>query len=320
MRRLRAGLVGLGAMGRHHARVLQQLDQVDLVAAADPAGDRHGSLRGAGRLVAGVVDLVAEGLDYAVVCVPAGSHEAVAVTLAEAGVPALIEKPLAHDLSSALRICAAFLAQGVPAAVGHLEHYSPALARAHHLVSSSGAVGEVRRLSTVRQAPRPRRVQDVGVGLDLTTHDVHLTTWLLADDYAEVSASTRRDRHSPHEVLLAATGRTDRGVLVEHRSSWLAPAAERRLEIRGDSGVVRVDGLRAELVLTTGAPGSTPLRESFAQAAEPLTCQHVAFRDALLGRDVDLVSLAAGLRAVQVVEAMLSAARCGREIHLTHAH
>ena len=89
-RTLRAGLIGLGAMGRHHARVLREIDGVDLVAVADPAGDPH-SVAGELEVLSDVQGLVAAGIDMAVVAVPTVYHEAIALTLAESGVHALVE-------------------------------------------------------------------------------------------------------------------------------------------------------------------------------------------------------------------------------------
>ena len=67
--RLRAGLIGLGSMGRHHARLLGSLDGVDLVAVADPAGDPHGAAQGV-PLLSSLDELIGKGLDYCVVAVP----------------------------------------------------------------------------------------------------------------------------------------------------------------------------------------------------------------------------------------------------------
>ena len=103
MAKLRAGLIGLGMMGRHHARVLGSLDDVDLVAVADPAGDPHG-IAGDRPLLGSVEDLIATGLDYCMVAVPTVYHEPVGLALAAAGVHAMIEKPLAQDVESAQRL------------------------------------------------------------------------------------------------------------------------------------------------------------------------------------------------------------------------
>ena len=89
---LRAGLIGLGMMGRHHARVLGSLDGVELVAVADPAGDVHG-VAGGRPVVGSVEELIALGIDYCMVAVPTAYHEAAGLALAEAGV-----KVAVHDL------------------------------------------------------------------------------------------------------------------------------------------------------------------------------------------------------------------------------
>src|SRR5690606_3907390 len=84
-RPLRAGLIGLGAMGRNHARVLGQLEGVDLVGVADALATDAGTAHGA-PVVGSVEELLAMGVDYAVVASPTGTHEEVGLQLAEAGV------------------------------------------------------------------------------------------------------------------------------------------------------------------------------------------------------------------------------------------
>ena len=123
---LRAGLIGLGMMGRHHARVLGSLEGVDLVAVADAGGDPHGAA--AGRpILASVEELIAAGIDYCMVAVPTAFHEEVGLALAAAGVHAMIEKPLSVDVASAKRLAEAFELAGLVGAVGHIERYNPAL-------------------------------------------------------------------------------------------------------------------------------------------------------------------------------------------------
>ena len=104
---LRAGLIGLGMMGRHHARVLRSLDGVELVAVADPLGDPH-KVAGGLDLHRSVEEILAVGLDYCVVAVPTAYHEEIGLALAEAGVHALIEKPLAPDGEGARRLAETF--------------------------------------------------------------------------------------------------------------------------------------------------------------------------------------------------------------------
>src|SRR3954470_19766148 len=91
---LRAGLIGLGMMGRHHARVLRSLPGVQLVAVADPGGDPYG-VSGGLDVGADVQALIDAGVDYAVVAAPTAYHESIGLALAAAGIHTLIEKPLA---------------------------------------------------------------------------------------------------------------------------------------------------------------------------------------------------------------------------------
>ena len=100
MANLRAGLIGLGMMGRHHARNLRSIDGVDLVAVADAAGDPHG-LAGDLAVLPNVDALLEQGLDYVVVAAPTMYHEEIGLKLAEASVHALIEKPLAKTVDGA---------------------------------------------------------------------------------------------------------------------------------------------------------------------------------------------------------------------------
>src|SRR5690554_6785833 len=104
---LRAGLLGIGMMGRHHARVLREDDGIDLVAIADPGGDPH---RAAGGLevLPDVEALIAAGIDIAVVAVPTQFHEEAALKLAAAGVHTLVEKPIADSIEAGERMARAF--------------------------------------------------------------------------------------------------------------------------------------------------------------------------------------------------------------------
>ena len=122
---LRAGVVGLGAMGRNHARILGQLPGVELVACADPAAlgrRQHGA-----PVLGGVAELLERDLDYVVIACPTALHEEVGQQVAGRGVAALIEKPLAHTVEAGRRLLEAFGSRGLVAGVGHIERFNPAL-------------------------------------------------------------------------------------------------------------------------------------------------------------------------------------------------
>jgi predicted dehydrogenase len=177
-RTLRAGVIGLGMMGRHHARVLRELDGVDLVAVADPGGDPH-SVAGSLPVLRSVAELVDAGVDYAVVATPTGLHEQVALELASSGVHTMVEKPVSADGPSARRITDAFQEAGLVGCVGHIERFNPALQLLRARLEA-GELGDVYQISTRRQGPFPARIADVGVVKDLAKHDIDLTAWVAA--------------------------------------------------------------------------------------------------------------------------------------------
>ena len=123
---LRVGLIGLGSMGRHHARVIRATEGMELVAVADPGGDRFG-VAGELPVLPDVHALIDAGLDAAMVAVPTVYHEDVALALAEAGVHTMVEKPIAHDAAAGRRVAAAFAERGLVGAVGYVERCNPAL-------------------------------------------------------------------------------------------------------------------------------------------------------------------------------------------------
>ncbi|RNL79060.1 Gfo/Idh/MocA family protein [Nocardioides marmorisolisilvae] len=315
---LRAGLVGYGQMGRNHARVLQQMAGVELVAIAEPDPP---TVHAPGFAFVPDVDaLIAAGIDLAVVSVPTAAHEEVALKLASAGVHTLIEKPIAPDVPTSLRIAEAFDSAGLVGCVGHIERYNPALQELKKRLKQ-GEIGTVYQVATRRQGPFPSRIADVGVVLDLATHDIDLTSWVTKRAYVNLSARTANRSGREHEDLVAAVGTLEDGIVVNHLVNWLSPLKERVTVVTGERGTLVADTITADL--TFFANGVEPVRwDSIArfqgvvqgdvtryafEKREPLLVELEAFRDAVLGEDVRTVSIADAARTVAVATAMVAA-------------
>ncbi|WTQ92377.1 Gfo/Idh/MocA family oxidoreductase [Streptomyces sp. NBC_00147] len=329
---LRAGLVGLGAMGRNHARVLSSLDGVELVGAMDPAGDPTGAARGA-PVVATLPELLALGLDYAVVACPTSLHEGIGLALAADGVCALIEKPLAHSAAAARRLADAFDRAGLVAGVGHIERFNPALQSLRSRLEA-GELGEMFQVVTRRQGPFPQRIADVGVVKDLATHDIDLTSWVTGCPYASVAARTLSKSGRPHEDMVAVVGELTNGTMVSHLVNWLSPLKERFTAVTGEHGCFIADTLTADLTFHANGAVATEWEalSNFRGAAEgdmvryaipkrePLLVEHERFRDAVEGKGTDIVTLEQGLRTVEVAEAVLDSARRKAYLPLQSPH
>ncbi|MEU3291382.1 Gfo/Idh/MocA family oxidoreductase [Streptomyces longwoodensis] len=325
---LRAGLVGLGSMGRHHARVLAGLEGVDFVGVVDPFGDKYGAAQGA-PVLSTVEELIALGIDYAVVACPTALHEEVGLQLAEAGVCALVEKPVADTVEGARRLVQAFESRGLVAGVGHIERCNPAL-RSLRARLEAGELGDVYQVVTRRQGPFPHRIADVGVVKDLATHDIDLTGWVTGRQYVSIAAHTVSKSGREHEDMVSAVGRLDDGTMVNHLVNWLSPLKERFTSVTGERGCFIADTLTADLTFHSNAAVATEWEALRAfrgvsegdmiryaiPKREPLQVEHELFRDAVLGKPADICTLRQGMRTVEVAAAVLESAMGMRSVSL----
>jgi predicted dehydrogenase len=320
---LKAGLVGLGAMGRNHARILSILDDVEFVGAADAVVTDQRVSHGA-PIVPDVDALIELKPDYVVVAAPTGTHEEIGLKLAAAGIHALIEKPLAPSVDGAKRLVDAFAEKGLVGGVGHIERYNPALQSLRTRLAA-GDLGEIYQVVTRRQGPFPGRIADVGVVKDLATHDIDLTAWVTGQNYVSVSARAARRSGREHEDLIVVVGELDGGAVVNHLVNWLSPLKERSTVVTGERGAFVADTLTADL--TFYANGAVPTEWEAVSAfrgvvegdvtrfaipkREPLLREHEQFRDAVLGKDADIVTLAQGMRTVEVAAGILASSTDG---------
>lgn len=315
---LRAGLVGLGMMGRHHMRLLDQIDDVEFVGVHDPALAGQGTTSGH-RVFNTLDELISEKLDYCVVAAPTAFHLELGLQLANAGVHALIEKPVAPTHVEALQLVDAFSRAGLIGGVGHIERFNPAL-RAMRQKLEEGLLGEIYQISTRRQGPFPARIADVGVVKDLATHDIDLTAWVAQSPYKTVSANTTHKSGRDHEDMVVAVGELENGVIVNHIVNWLSPFKERNTTVIGDKGALVADTLTADLTFYENAKFQNTWESvsSFRGVSEgdviryalnkvePLLAEHLAFRDAVKNRNNEgIVTLADGLAAVQIADQMI---------------
>src|SRR5688572_1986257 len=183
MTALRIAVIGVGHLGQHHARLLAAMDAVELVAVvdtkagrADEIAARYGTtaLTDASALL-GRVDAVS-------IATPTVSHVAIALPFVEAGVPVLVEKPLASSLADADALLAAAERRGTLVATGHTERFNPAVAAALPLVSDPRFI-EIHRLGTFAE-----RSLDIDVIFDLMIHDLDLLLAVVRSEVVSIEA------------------------------------------------------------------------------------------------------------------------------------
>lgn len=314
---LKAGVLGLGVMGRHHSRVLSELDGVDFVGVFDPGAGEGVPEEISGKPVYQQLDqLLAHKPDYCVVAAPTVYHLELGKVLAEHGIHALIEKPVAPTPPEARELVSLFSDAGLIGGVGHIERFNPAL-QAMRVHIENGLLGEIYQISTRRQGPFPGRIADVGVIKDLATHDIDLTAWVSQQDYVSINARTAHRSGRPHEDMVLAIGTLTNGTIVSHNVNWLSPFKERTTVVIGEFGALVAETLTADLTCYQngktsrawdgvssfrGVSEGEVIRYAL-EKREPLKTEHENFKRAVLSGDTSgIVTLAEGCRVVEIAE------------------
>ncbi len=325
---MRGAVIGLGMMGRHHARLLQSMPQVDFAGAVDPGGDRFGVISDHALLHDTIEALLASGPapEFAVVAVPTEDHVGAVEQLASAGVSVLVEKPVAGSAEEARRIIALVAQHGVRGAVGHVERCNPALIELRRR-TLDGQLGELFLVATERIGPFPERIRDVGVVKDFATHDLDLVRWLGGSALDLVSAQTMHRMDRDHEDVVLATGRLANGTAFNCQVDWLSPTKVRRTRVLGERGMLIADTLSADLTFHENGQvrsewGAAQQQRGVSEGdttkyalsrREPLLVELERFCAYVSGDDdADVVTLEEGLETVRAAEAVLWSAEHGR--------
>ena len=188
-RELRIGLAGLGSMGRNHLRILASRSDIRLVAIADPvAAALSAAVASSGaQPFDEPLAMIAEAeLDALIVAAPTTSHVPLALAAIDRDIPVLIEKPLAESAEEGERIVVAARRRGVPVQVGHVERFNPAVLELGRLIKD-GWLSSIYSIASRRAGPFPARIRDVGVTIDLATHDADILSWIAGERPSRVT-------------------------------------------------------------------------------------------------------------------------------------
>jgi predicted dehydrogenase len=181
--KLRVAVIGVGHLGKHHARIVSSLPGVELVAVVDTNRARAAEIAAANgtRAVFDARELVGQ-VDAVTVAVPTELHRDVALPFLRSGIAVLVEKPIARSLAEADEMIDAAGDAGAILAVGHTERFNPALSAARPLITDPRFI-EVHRLGTF-----PERSLDIDVVFDLMIHDLDVVLSIVASDVESVEA------------------------------------------------------------------------------------------------------------------------------------
>jgi UDP-N-acetylglucosamine 3-dehydrogenase len=334
-REVRVGLIGLGAMGRNHLRVIGSIDGARLVAVADldeVSLAAACATTGAQGFAEPLAMLAEADLDAVVIAAPTTSHAPLALAAIERGIAILIEKPLAATPAEADTIVAAAAAAGAPPVqVGHIERFNPAVLELGRLLEH-GWLSTVFAITSRRAGPFPARIRDVGVTVDLATHDVDILCAIAGERPARVSAETAQRIHAAHEDLLFGLMSFPSGTVAMLDVDWLTPVKRRQLTVVGEEGMFELDYLSQRLTFARATDTTNPrliggyaptfegdITEIPVATGEPLAAEIEAFLRVVRAGGRPIVSAEDGRWAVVLADALLTAARERRSVELVPA-
>jgi predicted dehydrogenase len=318
-------------MGRNHLRVISNHPDTVLAAIADPD---------AAALEAAVAQTGAKGfadplamigqaeLDGVVLAAPTTAHVGLALAAIERGLSVLVEKPLAATVEDGLAIVAAARLRNVRVQVGHVERYNPAVLEMGRLLRA-GWLSTIYAITSRRAGPFPARIRDVGVTVDLGTHDVDMLSWIAGERPVRVYAETAQRLHATHEDLTFGLMHFPSGATGFLDVDWLTPAKRRSLVAVGEEGMFELDYLTQKLTFTRSNVENPQLIGGYAttftgdvadiaiQSKEPLIAQLDEFVRVLRTGDKPYVDGEDGLWAVAMANALLTAAAERRPIDLS---
>lgn len=331
-RTLRIGLAGLGSMGRNHLRILAGRPDVRLAAVADPVAEALAwatSASGAQGFAEPLAMIAEAELDALVIAAPTTAHVPLALAAIERRMAVLVEKPLAATVEDGMAVVAAARSGGVPVQVGHVERFNPAVLELGRLVGE-GWLSAIYAIASRRAGPFPERIRDVGVTVDLATHDVDILSWIAGERPSRVYAETAQRIHAEHEDLLFGLLHFPSGATGMLDVNWLTPAKRRQLVVVGEEGMFELDYLTQRLTFTKATDTTNPrliggyaptfegeVAELPVASVEPLAAELDAFLGIVRDGGRPIVDAEDGLWAVAVAISLLESAAGGNAIDLS---
>jgi predicted dehydrogenase len=320
-------------MGRNHARVYSELENAELVAVADVNPEQADKV-GAHFNVPGYSDyeqmLQREQPDLVSVVVPTREHLKVARAAIKRGIHVLVEKPIASSVPEAWEMIRLAEERDVTLTVGHIERYNPAIIELKSRLDA-GQLGRIFEIHARRLGPFPPRIRDVGVVVDLATHDLDIMNYIVNAPVERLHAETERRIHTAYEDLLLGTLKFSDGTLGILDINWLTPTKIRELIVTGERGMFVANYLTQELIFYRNKvteSGWNPLDalcgveegdmiKFHINRREPLREELSAFVAAVTHGYEPLVTGYDGLRALELAQLVIESSRSCQTVWLT---
>ncbi|MCX6777540.1 MAG: Gfo/Idh/MocA family oxidoreductase [Candidatus Micrarchaeota archaeon] len=326
---LKVGVVGIGYMGINHARILSSFDECELVAISDI--DRAKGERAAKKYRCRYYENYEEmarkeKLDCVSICVPTRMHAKVMRTFANAGVPFLVEKPIAPTAKEAEEVVRECEKLGIFSMVGHIERFNPVVRE----VQKRAKKLRVFLVDSERVGPLPTRISDVGVVTDLAVHDIDIIRFVTGMEptgvYAVTGSVSRQEVEDVCEAIINFKGEMSAHL----RVNWLTPTKIRQLKVFGREGMYQADYITQDLYFYENKTiddrieygkmlfdvSEGEMHKYVIKKEEPLMVELSHFLACVEGKEKPILSMEDGIKAVRIAEAISESGRTRKEIAL----
>ncbi|HLC90256.1 MAG TPA: Gfo/Idh/MocA family oxidoreductase [Candidatus Nanoarchaeia archaeon] len=247
---INVAVIGLGNMGKHHARNYAEMAGVSLVAVCDLNEELaiNTAKKFSCRHYNNYMEMLEkESIQAVSIVVPTNYHKEVALACIGKGIHILVEKPIAGTISDAEKIISSAQEKGVILQVGHVERFNPAVQKLKEVILQ-GKLGEVTSIIARRVGAVPIQVRDANVVIDLAVHDIDIINYLY-DSYPEkVSGNVGKamiEKREDYAEIFMQYGRKSGFIQV----NWITPVKIRNLTITGSKGYAELNYLTQELIV-----------------------------------------------------------------------
>ncbi len=303
---MKVGVVGVGNLGRHHARVYSELPKADLVGVVDI--DERKAIKIAKEYntkpyvyyqeLFGKVDAVS-------IVVPTTLHYKIARDFIEKGINVLVEKPVTSTLDEARELIRTAHLNDVTLQVGHIERFNTAF------LALKDFVREPIYIESHRMGPFDRRVTDVGVVLDLMIHDIDIVTSIVGENIKSIEAFGRAI-YTDKEDIASAHMVFSNGIISNIVASRISTRKVRRLDIIERDKTISLDYISQELYIYSHSPGNGNgkrgpiIKKIEVKWQEPLKLELEHFLNCIKNGERPIVGIEEGISALEIAFKILN--------------
>jgi len=306
---IKIAVIGVGSMGKNHARVYSEMSNVELIGVVDNDGE-------VGRNIAGKFDTsffsdykdVINNVDAVSIAAPTKFHHGIAMYFLNKGIDVLLEKPITLNLDEADELIEIAGKNNLILQVGHIERFNPAIIELKNFVNADNIVS----IEANRIGPFGARITDAGVVLDLMIHDIDIILSLINDEIESVNAYGKKVK-SKHEDFAIALMKFKNGNIANLTASRITQKRERTLKITQRDNYIIADYMNKTIELHKQAKSeyitedknvkyiySDVVEKPYISQAEPLKLELQSFIDCVKTREKPIVDGKAGRNALDV--------------------